>query len=206
MPRRASGAPRAATPQPAWSQGDTALIPKSVLGIGAKQHWFLRHRAAVWGVVGAACAAFLTYVAVGARSPQQSPAASPAQGPAVSLAADRQPVGAASVRSVRIDSEPAGAELVSRGAVVGNTPAHVPVPEAEELYLIRMTGYRSQLVRVLPTHSGENGIRISLQPVGQRSVAAKPPAKAAPAAKPPAAAAPIEAPEPAATKSAATVE
>lgn len=64
--------------------------------------------------------------------------------------------------STQITSEPSGAEVVHQGAVIGNTPMEVKQPNYEELYLLRLPGYNSQLVRISPFSSSK--IHITLQP------------------------------------------
>ncbi|MBN1655010.1 MAG: hypothetical protein JXA30_14670 [Deltaproteobacteria bacterium] len=64
--------------------------------------------------------------------------------------------------AVQISSSPPGAELVHEGAVVGNTPTKIERPTYEQIYLLRLPGYESQLVRVSPL-SGQS-MHITLTP------------------------------------------
>jgi hypothetical protein len=65
--------------------------------------------------------------------------------------------------STLIATEPSGAELVQAGAVVGNTPVTVPRPsDGEVLYLVRMHGFESERVRVMP--GSAQAIRVTLTP------------------------------------------
>jgi hypothetical protein len=57
---------------------------------------------------------------------------------------------AASANLTEIVSEPAQAEIVVGGAVIGNTPAHVVRGDKDADYLLRKPGYEPQLVRVTP--------------------------------------------------------
>jgi hypothetical protein len=69
---------------------------------------------------------------------------------------------AASANLTEIVSEPARAEIVVGGAVIGNTPAQVPRGDKDADYLLRKQGYEPQLVRVTP-HSPKS-ITITLHP------------------------------------------
>lgn len=64
--------------------------------------------------------------------------------------------------STLIVTEPPGAEIVLGGAVVGNTPAEVPRPDAEELCLLRLSGFEPQLVRLSPRSGAVIRIALSL--------------------------------------------
>jgi len=68
---------------------------------------------------------------------------------------------------VMLASEPAGAEVVVRGAVIGNTPMRVPGTAHEALYLLRHRGYHAQLVRV-SAQSGEVVVAV-LRPLVEES-------------------------------------
>ncbi|HEX7480538.1 MAG TPA: hypothetical protein VF331_22250 [Polyangiales bacterium] len=87
------------------------------------------------------------------------------------------PVAAPSAATTLLVTEPSGAEIVLGGAVVGNTPAEVPRPSADELYLLRLSGFEPQLVRISP-RSG-SAIRITLTPVGSAPAAPLPAAQPA---------------------------
>lgn len=69
---------------------------------------------------------------------------------------------AANANVTEIVSEPAHAEIVVGGAVVGNTPAQVVRGDKDADYLLRKTGYEPELVRVTP-HSPKH-ITITLRP------------------------------------------
>jgi hypothetical protein len=66
------------------------------------------------------------------------------------------------VRATELRTEPAGAEVIVSGAVVGNTPVRVARESADVEYTLRLAGYEPQLVRV-----GANSpatIKVTLQP------------------------------------------
>jgi len=60
-------------------------------------------------------------------------------------------------------TNPPGAEIVLRGALIANTPARITRPPYESLYLVRLHGYQPQLV-ALSMHSPDT-IHIDLQPI-----------------------------------------
>jgi hypothetical protein len=64
-------------------------------------------------------------------------------------------VAAPSANVTEIVSEPAHAEIVVGGAVIGNTPAQVVRGDKDADYLLRKAGYEPQLVRVTP-HSPQS--------------------------------------------------
>jgi hypothetical protein len=73
-------------------------------------------------------------------------------------------VEAPAVPTTLIATEPSGAELLSGGAVLGNTPVAVARPaSSEETYFLRMRGFESQLVRISP-QSGD-AIRVTMVPL-----------------------------------------
>jgi hypothetical protein len=77
-------------------------------------------------------------------------------------------VEAPAVPTTLIATEPSGAELLSGGAVLGNTPVAVARPVSrEETYFLRMRGFESQLVRISP-QSGE-AIRVTMVPLAASS-------------------------------------
>ena len=59
-------------------------------------------------------------------------------------------------------SEPAHAEIVIGGAVIGNTPAQIVRGDKDADYLLRKPGYEPQLVRVTPR--SPKRISITLHP------------------------------------------
>jgi hypothetical protein len=61
-----------------------------------------------------------------------------------------------------VTSNPEGAELIHQGAVVGNTPTKVKRPTYEQIYLLRLPGHESQLLRISPA-SGEK-VHVTLRP------------------------------------------
>jgi len=64
-------------------------------------------------------------------------------------AASAEPAAANSgVRATELRSEPAGAEVVVNGAVVGNTPVRVARASSDVDYTLRLPGYESKVVRV----------------------------------------------------------
>lgn len=65
--------------------------------------------------------------------------------------------------STKIITSPTGAEIILRGALVANSPAPVPRPAYESLYLVRLHGYQPQLVSLSPSSPVE--IHITLQPL-----------------------------------------
>jgi hypothetical protein len=76
-----------------------------------------------------------------------------------------------------ISTQPPGAEVLLGGAVLGNTPVEVERPSADELFLVRLTGYEPQLVRLTP--GSRDAIHVTLAPLAKG--AAAPAAAAAPA-------------------------
>ncbi len=85
--------------------------------------------------------------------------------------------------STEIITNPPGAEIVLRGALVANTPAHVVRPSYEALYLVRLRGHQPQLVALSP-HSPDT-IRIELHPtLGEPTAEPLPDQGAAPASEP----------------------
>lgn len=83
-----------------------------------------------------------------AQANQVKPAA-PAT-PEAAAAAAAAPSAASSANLTEIVSEPAQAEIVVGGAVIGNTPAQVVRGDKDADYLLRKPGYEPQLVRVTP--------------------------------------------------------
>ena len=80
-----------------------------------------------------------------------------------SISAVRSDTARGSGVSTLIATEPSGAELVQEGAVVGNTPVTVSRPtEGEALYLVRMHGFESEKVRIMP--GSAQAIRVTLTP------------------------------------------
>jgi hypothetical protein len=65
--------------------------------------------------------------------------------------------------TTEIVTHPAGAEIISRGALVANSPARVPRPSYESLYLVRLRGYQPQLVSLSPI--SPETIQIDLLPL-----------------------------------------
>jgi eukaryotic-like serine/threonine-protein kinase len=76
------------------------------------------------------------------------------------------------MRVVVIDTEPAGAEVLIDGAIVGNTPARVPLPDegVTSNLEVRFRGYVPQEIQ-LSSASPEN-IRVTLEPARDRPVRA----------------------------------
>jgi serine/threonine-protein kinase len=69
-------------------------------------------------------------------------------------------------RTVVIETEPEGAEVLIDGAIVGNTPARVPLPDTTATLEVRFRGYEPQQIQLSPA-SPEN-IRVTLEPVRER--------------------------------------
>lgn len=77
--------------------------------------------------------------------------------------AEQKPAPAVAPRATELRSEPAGAEVVVSGAVVGNTPVRVPRESSDVEYTLRLNGFEPALVRV-----GSNSpatIHVSLRPL-----------------------------------------
>jgi hypothetical protein len=88
----------------------------------------------------------------------------PAMVRAVPISSTSGNVDAPAVPTTLIATEPSGAELLSGGAVLGNTPVAVARPaSSEETYFLRMRGFESQLVRISP-QSGD-AIRVTMVPL-----------------------------------------
>ena len=66
--------------------------------------------------------------------------------------------------TTKISTNPSGAEIVYRGAVIANTPAAVARPDVEADYLLRKPGYQPQLVRLSGVSPRE--ITLNLTPSG----------------------------------------
>jgi hypothetical protein len=79
-----------------------------------------------------------------------APLPNPAKANAPSSPAPAPQPSAATRNVTEIVSEPAHAEIVLGGAVIGNTPAQVVRGEKDADYLLRKPGYEPQLVRVSP--------------------------------------------------------
>ncbi len=73
--------------------------------------------------------------------------------------------------TTQVTSNPEGAELVHQGAVVGNTPTKVKRPTYEQIFLLRLPGYESQLLRISPS-TGEK-VHVTLRP-SETSINQKP--------------------------------
>lgn len=86
------------------------------------------------------------------------------QEPGVVAASGESPAAAPSGPMTRISTQPTGAEIVYRGAVIANTPADVQRPETEADYLLRKPGYQPQLVRI--SSASPSHITLNLQPSG----------------------------------------
>jgi hypothetical protein len=82
--------------------------------------------------------------------PTSASASASASRPAAESEAKPAPLAAASSNVTEIVSEPAHAEIVVGGAVIGNTPAQVVRGDKDADYLLRKPGYEPQLVRVTP--------------------------------------------------------
>jgi hypothetical protein len=81
-------------------------------------------------------------------------------------------------RRIRVESQPSGAHVVFRGAVVGTTPTDLPAPEGDELFLLRLPGHQTQLLQL--SSSSDPRILVVMQAeMVQAAVAApaKPPAR-----------------------------
>jgi hypothetical protein len=150
--------------RPNWKEQETLLVPRSALPtlLGEKRGLIDRVR---WRSVGAVVALLLIGAITFWFRRQASEASSVRAVPidAAATSATQVP----SVPRTVIATEPAGAELLLAGAVLGNTPVEVAKPEqGEETYLLRMRGFESQLVRITPQTS--EAIRVTLLPLGER--------------------------------------
>jgi hypothetical protein len=162
-----------ASPRVHWKDQETLLIQRSSLmpmlptaRIGRRRIPLLPIAAVCALVLVAAGTLFLRRQALEGTSVRAVPITnSPSSTPATQAAA---------VPTTLIATEPSGAELLLGGAVLGNTPVAVARPSSgEETYLLRMTGFEWQLVRISAQSGG--AIRVTMRPLGQ-----KPPPSAAP--------------------------
>lgn len=101
----------------------------------------------------------------GLLKPAVPNAAAPAARANAAQPAAATPAPSASANLTAIISEPANAEIVVGGAVVGTTPAQVVRGDKPADYLLRKTGYESQLVRVSP--NSPKSVTITLHPKQQ---------------------------------------
>jgi hypothetical protein len=134
--------------RPYWNQQDTLLIPRDAFDLPK-----LPVRGWPWALsIGlATCLGFFSFLLL--RDSEREIDVNPFQYGAV-----------ASVGVTVISTEPAGAELLQSGAVIGNTPISVSRPRhGEALYIIRMYGFAPELVRV--TSESAATIRVTLTPV-----------------------------------------
>jgi len=137
---------------------ETALIPRALLDgpdgaerpVGAVR----ASRQAWLGLltVGAVAAALVTLAAhLKQRDDAQAQATPPSSSTSVvANAAPTAPLEPVpdSHRRIRVESQPSGAHVVFRGAVVGTTPTEVPAPEGDELFLLRLPGHQTQLLQL----------------------------------------------------------
>jgi hypothetical protein len=166
------------------ADAETALIPRALLdgpedtrrsspGLRASQQAWLGLL-----TVGAVAAALVTLAAHLKQqdAAQTTPSAllAPASASASPPAVSERPSGA--TRRIRVESTPAGAHVVSRGAVIGITPTDVPAPASEELFLLRLPGHQTQLLQLSP--SSDPRIVVVMQQEAARA-ANDAPAKAA---------------------------
>jgi hypothetical protein len=106
-----------------------------------------------------AVVAVVSIVVIAALTTVTTPEASVAHAPDVAAPPAEIDVGPAT----NIVTNPPGAEIILRGALVANSPARIARPSYESLYLLRLRGYQPQLVALSP-HSPDS-IRIDLQPI-----------------------------------------
>ena len=184
MRARAEGAARSGS-RSEWIEQETALISRGQLrarrrGVSAEPRPGARSLLVLLLGLAALGGGIAWLRANSGQQPieiDDAPAAATA--PAAASAKALIPAG---VETTLIASEPAGAEIVLGGAVLGNTPAEVVRPTDEELYLLRLAGFEPQLVRL--SASSRDAIRITLTPLGSAPVLprpALPPSAAAPA-------------------------
>jgi hypothetical protein len=143
--------------RPGWSEQDTKLIARESLsgkGKGAPSGRRLAPGALVIVAVAAAAGAGWWVNERGGFGAGMAPTA----------AGTTPTPTAANPLHTLIVTEPAGAEIVLGGAVIGNTPSEVPRAAGEELYLLRLSGFESQLVR-LTAHT-RDVVRVTLKPLG----------------------------------------
>lgn len=129
----------------------SALIAAALIGAGALAGASLSEKpgAEAAGAAGNGASSTDSQPGPAARDMESRKTAAPAASPASKR------------ESTRIESVPAGAELIHEGAVEGNTPIDIERPAYEQLYLLRLEGYRSQLVRIGPR--SVSTIRVTLK-------------------------------------------
>ena len=86
-------------------------------------------------------------VAEGEAPPEEEPVAEDTALQAASQDPTPQPA-SSGVRATELRSEPAGAEVVVNGAVIGNTPVRVARSGSDVDYTLRLPGFESMVVRV----------------------------------------------------------
>lgn len=85
----------------------------------------------------------------------------------------REPSAATSgVQATELRSQPSGAEVLSGAAVVGSTPVRVARGSTDMVYVLRLAGHESKVVRVGP--NSPNAILVELPPLAPQPAAAQP--------------------------------
>jgi PEGA domain len=147
--------------------------------VGAARPNFVR--VASWVVTGSMAVVALIWVGRKVTERDALEMAMPAELAAAPVQVAREEKRAIAAPVTLIMSEPAGAEVILGGAVLGNTPLEVPRPAGDELFLVRLAGFEPQLVRL--TAGSRDAVRVTLAAITKP--AAYPPPTAAPAAPAP---------------------
>jgi hypothetical protein len=161
--------------RPIWAQQETALIPRESLEQFAEADHNVSRRKWLRGAIGIGFIALsapvifwlfsmpdrqLLAVPVtthnAATSPQPPAAPAPQSEAAIKSVELARPM-------TLVSTEPSGAEMLMGGAVIGNTPLEVTRPaQGEELYLLRLRGFESQMVKL--TAQSRDTMHITLLP------------------------------------------
>ncbi|MET0387387.1 MAG: hypothetical protein ABW321_15570 [Polyangiales bacterium] len=141
---------------------DTQMIARSSFAPPGGAHAGGLGKLLRWGAIAAAVA----LVAAGAAFLRARINTPRAAAPTTQLATSRSAaVHAGTAATTVIATEPSGAELLQSGAVLGNTPLEITRPvQGETLYVVRMHGFVTEIVRVSPTSSP--ALRLTLTPTG----------------------------------------
>jgi len=138
-----------------WNQQETLLIPRESLRAAPRGPF--ANRSVLWGVAAAVVVVAIAATVLLVRSVPSADKAMRAVPLSTSTAALTQ------AESTVITTEPAGAELLQTGAVLGNTPLEVRRPKSGEIgYTVRLSGYQPESVVVTP--GSKPTIRLVLRP------------------------------------------
>jgi hypothetical protein len=66
----------------------------------------------------------------------------------------------------RVVSKPPGAELLSNGEVIGETPVEIELPQSDdaEPFTLRLTGYLEQTIEIVPNRPGTTTVALEREP------------------------------------------